>query len=93
MGVLLIAVAVGDIAAAVVASLPYTQGAVQEHPVWRLLVIAGALPVLAAGAAAVARGARWSEMSARYEAPGAVREKDPDVALWDALDQGEDPTG
>jgi hypothetical protein len=33
-------------------------------------------------------------MSARYDAPGArQRVQDPDVALWDALDRGDDPTG
>ncbi len=95
VGVLLVAVAVGAVAAAVVASFPHTVAAVQEHPVWRFVVILGALPVLAAGVIAVARGTRWAEMSARYDAPGTVREKlqDPEVALWEALDRGDDPTG
>jgi uncharacterized membrane protein (TIGR02234 family) len=93
VGALLVVVALGAVAAAVVASFPQTTAAVQEYPIWRFVVIAGALPVLVAGVTAVARGARWSEMSARYDAPGTVREKDPDVALWDALDQGDDPTG
>ena len=93
VGALLVVVALGAALATVVAAFPHTTATVQEHSVWRFVVIVGAVPVAVAGATAVARGRRWAEMSARYDAPGTVREKDPDVALWDALDQGDDPTG
>lgn len=93
VGVLLIVVGLGAGATAVVASFPHTAAAVQEHPVWRFVVVFASALVVIAGGTAVAWGQRWSEMSARYDAPGTVREKDPDVALWDALDQGDDPTG
>jgi uncharacterized membrane protein (TIGR02234 family) len=96
VGVLLVAAGVGTIIAAAQAGGPHTAGVIfQRHPAWRIVTVIAALPVVAAGLAAAARGNRWSEMSARYEAPGTVRERaqDPDVALWEALDRGDDPTG
>ncbi|MBC7375655.1 MAG: Trp biosynthesis-associated membrane protein, partial [Frankiales bacterium] len=47
------------------------------------------------------RGRRWAALSARYDAPAARAEQEPDSevsasrqerALWEALDRGEDPT-
>jgi uncharacterized membrane protein (TIGR02234 family) len=62
-----------------------------------LSAVAGGLLVLA-GVAVAARAARWSELSARYDAP---RGSDPqdgterartDASMWSALERGEDPT-
>jgi uncharacterized membrane protein (TIGR02234 family) len=55
------------------------------------------------GGLAVRRGRGWPSMGSRYERPGVPRtpaEDRPqyigpsrsDVAMWDALDRGEDPT-
>lgn len=70
--------------------------------VWPVISVAGGLLVLAAGALAVARGARWPGMSDRYErqvspsgSPRTAARQRPGRAersLWDALDQGADPT-
>ncbi|BEP15530.1 hypothetical protein acdb102_38410 [Acidothermaceae bacterium B102] len=95
VGALLVASAVGMIIAIAHASDPSVSGTIHHHPGWRVVAFIAAVPVLVAGLAAAARGNRWSVMSSRYDAPGAVREKvqDPDVALWEALDRGDDPTG
>jgi hypothetical protein len=48
-----------------------------------------------AGALVVARAGRMPEMGAKYSAPGEARKRrspDPDKRLWDALDEGDDPT-
>jgi hypothetical protein len=95
IGVLLVAAGVGAAVAAAVAKDPSAAGTLHHLLAWRIVAIIAALPVVAAGLAAAARGMRWSVMSARYDAPGAVRERaqDPDVELWEALDRGDDPTG
>lgn len=59
--------------------------------VWPWVAIAGAVLIGAAGLLAVVRGRRWSELSARYDAPSAPRpQREP--SLWEQLDRGEDPT-
>ena len=61
----------------------------------------GGLLVGYAGLRALRRGASWPALGSRYERPGAtepveyVERSGPsrsDVAMWDALDRGEDPT-
>jgi peptidoglycan/LPS O-acetylase OafA/YrhL len=90
VGILIVAAGAGTAVAAVVATDP--PGSV-HLPAWRIVTVIAAVPVVLAGGAAAARGYRWSVMSARYDAPGArQRVQDPDVALWDALDRGDDPT-
>ncbi|MFG1923788.1 Trp biosynthesis-associated membrane protein [Cryptosporangium sp. NPDC048952] len=66
---------------------------------WPLLSVAGGALVLGAGVVALARGKRWAAMGARYDAPAARAEAHaatgpdaPPTALWDAMDQGDDPT-
>ena len=95
VGVLLVAAGVGAGVAALVASGPSLTGSVHQIAGWRAVTVAAAVMVTLAGLAAAVRGNRWSVMSARYDAPGTVRERaqDPDVALWEALDRGDDPTG
>jgi hypothetical protein len=91
VGVLLVAAGAGTAVAAATASYP--PGA-HHLEGWRIVTIVAAVPVAVSGLASAARGYRWSVMSARYDAPGArQRVQDPDVALWDALDRGDDPTG
>jgi hypothetical protein len=91
VGLLLVAAGIG---AAVAALSPGYPPAAHHVQAWRVVAVVAAIPVTLAGLAAAARGYRWSVMSARYDAPGArQRVQDPDVALWDALDRGDDPTG
>ncbi|MFL6117327.1 MAG: Trp biosynthesis-associated membrane protein [Catenulispora sp.] len=78
------------------ASKGFASGSVPAHTAsWWLLAAVGGMLIVLAGAAAIARGAAWPGMSARYEnaaptsAP-AVSETPKDI--WDALDRGEDPT-
>jgi uncharacterized membrane protein (TIGR02234 family) len=81
---------------------------VQSHPVWAAACAGAAVAVILGAALIAARGHRWSEMSARYEAPAsrevtagtdslepAVASIGPvsDARIWDALDRGQDPTG
>jgi uncharacterized membrane protein (TIGR02234 family) len=70
---------------------------------WPALDVLGAI-LLVFGAALVAwRGNRWTSMSARYDRPVGMKESvDPspfeqdrahaDLALWQSIDRGEDPT-
>jgi uncharacterized membrane protein (TIGR02234 family) len=60
---------------------------------WWLLVALGGLITLVMGMLTVVRGAQWSGLGAKYDAPAAAaRPKDPAMSAWDALDRGEDPT-
>lgn len=66
---------------------------------WGLIAVAAPFCVLAAGALVALRGRAWSALSQRYDAPTArvpavaeAAPRDPDAALWDALDRGDDPT-
>ncbi|WP_187280512.1 Trp biosynthesis-associated membrane protein [Microbispora sp. CSR-4] len=68
--------------------------------VWPLLTVVGGLVLAGAGVAAAILSARWPGMSSRYErgaghtgtGGGTARVKDADRAMWDAIDEGEDPT-
>jgi Tryptophan-associated transmembrane protein (Trp_oprn_chp) len=71
--------------------------------VWPVLAVAGALLIGYGGGLATLHGRAWPAMGSRYERPAAPRtpaEDQPqfigpsasDVAMWDALDRGEDPT-
>jgi hypothetical protein len=58
-----------------------------------LLVIAGAVVLLAVGLLVLVREPRLPRLGARYAAPGERRaERDPDRAAWQDLDEGRDPT-
>jgi len=70
---------------------------------WPVLAIVGAVLIGYGGGLAAVRGRSWPAMGSRYERPRAPRspaEDQPqfigpsasDVAMWDALDRGEDPT-
>jgi uncharacterized membrane protein (TIGR02234 family) len=60
---------------------------------WWVLAAIGAALALGCGLWAVARGASWPGLGAKYDAPTAApRRKDPAMAAWEALDRGEDPT-
>jgi uncharacterized membrane protein (TIGR02234 family) len=62
-----------------------------------LLGLLGALVMVGAGLLTVRWAAVLPRMGARYDAPGRIAERprpaDPDRALWEALDEGRDPTG
>jgi LPXTG-motif cell wall-anchored protein len=71
--------------------------------VWPVLAMVGALLVGYGGVEATFRGGSWPAMGGRYERPQAPSEpaedapqhsgpSRSDVAMWDALDRGEDPT-
>ena len=64
--------------------------AVQVHPLWAGLALAGAACLLVAGLVLLARSGRWRiGLSSRYAAPAeAAAAGDP----WRQLDRGEDPT-
>lgn len=60
---------------------------------WRLVVLLGALAILAAGVAVAWRGPRWAVMSARYGMYGQQPQTTVDSAsLWESLSRGADPT-
>jgi uncharacterized membrane protein (TIGR02234 family) len=70
------------------------------HAVWPALCGVGGALICYAGVGALLRGASWPALGSRYERPAAepveyVERGGPsrsDVAMWDALDRGEDPT-
>jgi hypothetical protein len=70
------------------------------HLVFPVLLGLGGLLIGYAGGRALLRGASWPALGSRYERPAAepveyVERSGPsrsDVAMWDALDRGEDPT-
>jgi tryptophan-associated transmembrane protein len=78
----------------------YVAAAGRGHLLWSLLCGLGGLLVGHAGLRALLRGASWPALGSRYERPDAepveyVERGGPsrsDVAMWDALDRGEDPT-
>ena len=60
---------------------------------WRGLAVAGAVLVLAAGAAAAWRGGTWPTMSGRYDRQAKHEPADSDTAsMWEAISSGVDPT-
>lgn len=63
---------------------------------WPYLAVAGGVLLALVGVWVAVRGPGWTALSSRYEAPGAAPRVSPparnDVASWDALDRGEDPT-
>jgi uncharacterized membrane protein (TIGR02234 family) len=71
---------------------------VSPHPVAPILVVVAGLLIAAGGGLVAIRGAAWTSMSGRYEAPTqaaqAARAAAPvsDLAVWTALDRGDDPT-
>jgi len=76
-------------------------GAATGRPIFPLLVGLGGALISYAGVRALLRGTSWPALSSRYERPSApepgkyVERSGPsrsDVAMWDALDRGEDPT-
>lgn len=59
----------------------------------RGLAVLGGILVVVGGLSAVKGAGRMPRLGARYSAPGAQRAaRDPDVELWEALSDGEDPT-
>ena len=71
---------------------PTTHPSVRVHSIWPVLAASGGALVAVAGMLVFIFGGAWSGMSARYEAPKAADAAPDDVALWTALDRGDDPT-
>lgn len=69
-------------------------GEVTANPAGPVLMSLAAALLVAAGVLVLVRAARMPGMGAKYSAPGAAKRKpsDPDKLLWDALDEGTDPT-
>jgi uncharacterized membrane protein (TIGR02234 family) len=70
-------------------------GAEPGFTAWWVLAVVGGLLLVAGGGIVATRGRRWAALSSRYDTPAARAEKPPprpEVAAWDALDRGEDPT-
>lgn len=70
---------------------------VTVHPLWPWLSAVSGLLVAVAGLLVAARGQAWAGLSGRYETTRAEPAEHPvpqpgDVALWNALDRGDDPT-
>jgi hypothetical protein len=60
---------------------------------WWVVAAIGAALALAMGVLTITKGATWSGLGAKYDAPTAApRPLDPALAAWNALDRGEDPT-
>lgn len=67
---------------------------------WPVVTVLGLALVVVGSVVVLARGAGWSGLSSRYDAPGSARtppstggDDSPHPDLWQALDRGEDPTG
>lgn len=61
-------------------------------PGWQMLVVAGAVLIVAAGIAIVVLATRLPAMSGRYERPRATPRPAAEATAWDALSAGADPT-
>jgi uncharacterized membrane protein (TIGR02234 family) len=62
---------------------------------WPLLTLVWGLLIALAGVLTVVFAARWSGLTARYEAPTAAAQRElpaTEIAMWRALDRGDDPT-
>lgn len=68
-----------------------TSHVVMSGTEWRVVVLIGALAIVAAGIAVAVRGPRWSVMSAKYDAAGGTRPADS-ASMWESLSSGGDPT-
>jgi len=70
--------------------------AVMAGAPWRAVAVVGAVAIILAGLATVARGPRWPVMSARFDRPGpqvAQPQKRSDSAtMWESLSRDIDPT-
>lgn len=70
------------------AGLPVT-----EMLAGRGIAVLGGILVAFGGLAAIKGAGTARRLGARYAAPGAKKaRRDPDIELWDALSEGEDPT-
>jgi hypothetical protein len=81
----------------------YETASGRANPGWALLCAAGGVLIDHAGFTAVRFGTAWPALGSRYERPGPEPDgpdelpersgpSRSDVAMWDALDRGEDPT-
>ncbi len=69
--------------------------AMSSFTVWPWVGLLAGLLLAAGGLVVAVRGQRWAALSSRYDAPAARAQRPPprpEVAAWDALDRGRDPT-
>ncbi len=70
--------------------------AVMAGAPWRAVAVIGAVAIIAAGLATVARGPRWPVMSARFDREGQRPSRAPkrtdSATMWESLSQDIDPT-
>jgi hypothetical protein len=95
VGVAVLLAAVATVWATLVAS-PGTSGgsAVQVHEMWRASAVIAAFVVGAAGLLVATMSSTWPTMSGRYseDRPRAATDDNSALAMWNAIDRGEDPT-
>jgi hypothetical protein len=66
---------------------------VAQMLIGRGLAVLGGILVIAGGLVGVKGAGKMPKLGTRYAAPGVQRGvRDPDVELWEALSEGEDPT-
>jgi uncharacterized membrane protein (TIGR02234 family) len=96
IGVLLVLAGLGVTAGAGWGLAQAGNGTASARPGWGIVALAGGVLVAVVGGVALRRGRRWPTMGSRYERPtGAGRPVgvDDDAAkIWDAIDEGQDPT-
>ncbi|MGD0064111.1 MAG: Trp biosynthesis-associated membrane protein [Streptosporangiaceae bacterium] len=70
--------------------------AVMTGTPWRAVAVIGAVAIIGAGLATVARGPRWPVMSARFERdgqqPSRASVRTDSATMWESLSQDIDPT-
>ncbi len=95
VGVLLALAGSGVVAGAVYGLAVAGDATGSTGPGWPLVALSGGLVIVAVGALTLWHGQGWPTMGARYERAGSaapVSAQDDSAKVWDALDQGDDPT-
>ena len=68
-------------------------GHASGFPFGPLVAVLGGILMVAGGLLGIKGAAGMPRLGARYAAPGTKRvARDPDVELWEALSEGQDPT-
>lgn len=93
-GIVTVAVVVRALAGGAPKALD-TAAADGSFTVWPFVSLVAGLLLTAGGLTVAVRGQRWAALSTRYDAPATRAERPPprpEVAAWDAMDRGHDPT-
>ena len=65
---------------------------VDVHGVWPWLAVVSGVLITASGLLVLLRGRQWQGLAARYRPPTGTDDASGDLAMWKALDRGDDPT-